>query len=92
MSMGLLGGILNKIPVTSVQRGSTSVAAGATVNVTITAVDTSKAFVVANVGIGVNSGYFTFLNAALTSSTNLQLVAGAAAGSVTVKWEVVEIA
>lgn len=81
--------------VKSIQRGLTT--AGSTTNVTISAVNTAKAFVVANgkaSSAGATGG--GGITARLTSSTNLELGSGfydanGATVSAVISWEVIEL-
>jgi hypothetical protein len=71
----------------SLQRGTTTIPSGGTVNVTISSVNTAKAWVNLPTTGGVSSGQEVY--AQLTSSTNLAITA-AATISETVSWEVIE--
>jgi uncharacterized glyoxalase superfamily protein PhnB len=71
----------------SIQRGTTTVSATGTVNVTISSVNTAKAWVNLPTTGGTSSGQEVY--AQLTSSTNLAIVAAAGMNE-TVSWEVIE--
>lgn len=75
----------------TVQRGAQDIA-GATTNITITSVDTTKSFVLISARTtGSTFGRDDYFEARLTSATNLQLnIAGLGATSPTVEWQVVQ--
>lgn len=85
----VLGGTASR-GLKSMQSGLENISAQTT-NVTINAVDTSKAFVTCSYNVGSSQPRNISL-CNLTSSTNLQIVAGAGAATATVSWFVVEFA
>lgn len=79
-------------PIKSIQRGTATVAANATVNVTISTIDMSKSLVLINAGVSAGNIFIAAsMPAVLTSATNLKLQRyDGNSASVTVEWQVVE--
>jgi len=90
--------------VNSIQRGSVTVSNGSSANVTISAVDLSKSFLIFSTRTGVWAvldgwAYNADVGGKLTSTTNIQFLSTSSVtgfvssyGSATVYWEVVEYA